>query len=113
MAKEIVIAAVIKKTNHRKTTAIKWHQALGHLNFDNITRLPTIIEKIEIIGNTKRQFCEPYTYEKQKKTPSHKSITKIENTFDSIHIDLFNSGLTLPRFKGGHYYYSTKINQKT
>ena len=37
-------------------------------------------------------------------------MIKVENTFDSIYIDLFNGELILPRFKGGYYYYFIKTD---
>lgn len=113
MDHEISKVVVTKTVNHRKATALEWHQALGHLNFDDVARLSNMVEGMEIVGSTKRQFCEPCVYGKMKKTPRHKVMTPVKNAFDSIHTDLFGGQGTLPRSIGGHHYCSTKTDQKT
>ena len=113
MAKEIAKAMVTKTANHRKASAMEWHQSLGHLNFDDVARLPTMVEGMQIVGPTKKQFCEPCTYGKQKKTPGRKTIIEVENAFNSIYMNLFNSQTTLSRSIKKHHYCFTKTDQKT
>ena len=106
-------ALVAKKSTDRRAPAKFWHETMGHLNYDDLAKLPKMVEGMQIIGPIRKEFCEPCALAKQRRTPSRSPMSKVDGPFHRIHVDLLGGKESLPRSIGGHKYGQTITDQAT
>ncbi len=112
-AKHVAKALIAKNLPHKKASAKFWHETLGHLNYGDLAKLPSMVEGMQIVGPIKKEFCEPCALAKQQKTPSREEMSAVTGPFHRIHTDLLGGGDTLPRTVQGYKYASTITDQDT
>lgn len=112
-AREVAKAMTAKGSPNKKASAKYWHETMGHLNYPDLARLPTMVQGMQIIGPIKKEFCEPCALAKQHREPSRAPMSAVDGPFHRIHTDLLGGGDTLPLTIGGHKYASTITEQAT
>lgn len=80
---------------------------MGHLNFADSAKLSAMVDGMQIIGSTKKEFCEPCALAKQQKTPSRTPMSAVDGSFHRVHTNLLEGRESLPRTVEGHKYAST------
>ena len=91
----------------------KWHQRLGHVNHNNLAKMPKLATKIFFMKDftTKPEFCEACTLGKQHKV--HSKEPPIDTTDElgaCIYANLFGRGNTLLDI--GSYWYGAILTDE-
>jgi hypothetical protein len=100
-------------TNHpAQQTPELWHRRYGHLGYDNLARLTTMVDGIGISANdfkaAKSEPCEPCLKGKQHRLPFPESKTATHTPLELIHTDL--CGPLPTKSIGGASYIATFLD---
>jgi len=112
------------KTLHTRATAMMatatetaqlWHKRFGHMGYDNMSRLPSMVSGVKI---TQEEFkkagqssCEPCIMSKQHRLPFKTSDSKSTRVLDLLHMDV--CGPMPEPSLGGSKYVATFLDDFT
>lgn len=95
---------------HSKETPQLWHERFGHLGYDNLERLTTMVSGMHITAdefktaaNEEEGLCEPCVLGKQHRAPFKHSSSAAQRPLELVHTDLCGP-LTLPSIGGNSYF---------
>ncbi|GFO01845.1 CCHC-type Zinc finger, nucleic acid binding protein a [Plakobranchus ocellatus] len=85
-----------------KRTLEQWHNVMGHCNREDLLKLESKVEGMEITDRSSKFQCHVCPQEKLSNTRSRVPDTTARKPFDLVHIDL--SGSIEPESLDGHKY---------
>jgi transposase InsO family protein len=93
-------------------TAQLWHRRFGHMGFDNMSKLPSIVNGLKITAEEFKKAgessCEPCIMSKQHRIPFKSSNTKSTRVLDLLHMDV--CGHMQEPLLGGSKYVATFLD---
>lgn len=65
-----------------------WHEILGHCNYDDIQKLPKVVEGMTIKGNVEKSDCDVCIQGKFVQTRNREPDTRAKEALELVHTDL-------------------------
>ena len=100
---------------HSKETPQLWHERFGHLGYENLTRLPSMVsgmrttaEEFKTAANEEDGLCEPCVLGKQHRAPFKPSSSSVQRPLALVHTDL--CGPMSVTSLGGNNYFVTLLD---
>ena len=87
-------------------TAELWHRRLGHLGYDNLAKLPNMVDGIKIPASdfkAKAEMCEPCVLSKQHRQPFPTSQRVTTQPLELVHMDVCGP-MPVPSLGGSKYF---------
>lgn len=113
--KKILVATATLIDNMYKLNTVKagsactatdlntWHKRMGHLNMDDVKRLPLCAEGVNICNKEVNTVCIPCCKAKQTRLPFPNSGSRANGLLEIIHTDLCGP-METPSAGGGKYF---------
>ena len=101
-------ATALVARRHKETPQL-WHQRFGHLSYDNLARLPSMVTGINITAEefktagTQGELCEPCAMGKQHRSPFKLSNTTAARPLELVHTDVCGP-LPITSLGGSNYF---------